>query len=95
MHSVKRVKRVIHIPHGYDGHEYGASVPQDDASSVISDNGDYPDGEQSEVEYISDYEMSDSDNSSTETETDTETEPQYKALESVLAEEVDFAEINF
>lgn len=95
MHSVKKVIRVVPVPQGYDGPEEGASIPQDDACSVISDVADYPDEQQSDVEYISDYELEEPEISSGET-TDTETEsPKYKAMDNVLTIEDDFAEIKF
>jgi hypothetical protein len=93
MHSVKKVVRVIPVPQGYEGQEEGASIPQDDTCSVISDAADYPE-EQSDVEYISEYEMEESSEESTDTETETENIV-YKSMESVLKLEDDFAEINF
>ena len=93
MHSVKKIVRVIPVPQGYEGQEDGASVPQDDTCSIISDAADYPE-EQSDVEYISEYEMEDSGEESTDTETETENIV-YKSMESVLQLEDDFAEINF
>jgi hypothetical protein len=93
MHSVKKVVRVIPVPQGYEGQEDGASVPQDDTCSIISDTADYPE-EQSDVEYISEYEIEDSGEESTDTETETDNIV-YKSMESVLKLEDDFAEINF
>lgn len=95
MHSVKKVIRVVPVPQGYDGPEEGASIPQDDACSVISDAADYPEEQQSDVEYISDYELEESEVSSGDT-TDVESEsPKYKAMDNILTEEYDFAEIKF
>ena len=99
MHSIKKVVRVVSVPQGYEGHEEGASVPQDDTCSVISDVADYPE-DQSEVEYISEYELEDTGEENTETDTESETENEtgdisYKSMESVLKIEDDFAEIKF
>ena len=99
MHSFKKTIRVIPVPRGYEGHEEGASVLQDDTCSVISDVADYPE-DQSEVEYISDYELEESNKDSTGAETEIESENEsenisYKSMESVLKFEDDFAEIIF
>ena len=97
MHSVKKVVRVVPVPQGYEGQEEGASVPQDDTCSIISDVADYPE-DQSEVEYISDYELEETSEENTDTETETEGDQEnisYKSMESVLKIEDDFAEIKF
>ena len=97
MHSVKKIVRVVPVPQGYEGQEEGASVPQDDTCSIISDVADYPE-DQSEVEYISDYELEERSEENTDTETETEGETEnisYKSMESVLKIEDDFAEIKF
>jgi len=95
MHSVKKIVRVIPVPQGYEGNEEGASIPHDDTCSIISDVADYPE-DQSEVEYISDYELEDTSEENTDTEPEGETENiSYKSMESVLKIEDDFAEIKF
>lgn len=99
MHSVKKVVRLVPVPQGYEGQEEGASVPQDDTCSIISDVADYPE-DQSEIEYISDYELEETSEENTDTETEGDSENDsgnisYKSMESVLKIEDDFAEIKF
>ena len=95
MLSIKKIKRVITVPQGYQGPDEGASLNADDTGSVISDTADYPD-EHSEIEYVSDYEIESKSVSDTDGETDNENEVlEYKNLQNVLTEEDDFAEIKF
>ena len=94
MYSVKRVVKARFIPRGYIDNGDGATISQDDAGSVISDTGDYPEEEKSEVEYYSEYEEDADENVSEISEQDS-VPPDYKNLESILTEEDDFAEIKF